>query len=281
MILSVLSGKGGAGKTTISASLAWMLQYDFVDADVDAPDGALLLGPQDIVSRQFSQRIPAIDAERCTACGACVHNCQFQALYLLRSQVRLQPALCHDCGLCATVCPQDAISWDSLRLGQIHQGQIPGTAQRFSSGELDIGMARATPLIAATIDSARQQSHQLIVDGPPGVSCGAAAAARHADLALLVAEPTPFGLQDMQLVQEMLYAMDIDYRIIINKYQPGCESLVSRELAAHESRICARIPLEESWYRAGQAPGSLLARDIPAFARHLEPCCREVRTWNN
>jgi MinD superfamily P-loop ATPase len=119
LIISVVSGKGGAGKTTIAASLAHILQADCYDLDVDAPNGEHFLQPVDINKEIVYQQQPVIDAELCNACGTCVQECRFNALYMIHGTVYLTDNLCHSCGLCERVCPHEAVGYLESPLGKV------------------------------------------------------------------------------------------------------------------------------------------------------------------
>lgn len=196
MIISVVSGKGGAGKTTIATALAHILQADYYDLDVDAPNGEYFLQPQIKEVRSVFVRQPKIDSSICTACGTCAQQCRFKALYKIKDHVYLNEHLCHSCNLCREVCPAGAITYTHTSIGTVRSGPSAISNAQVIIGDLKIGSTRGTALIQ---DLTRQigRHRPTVIDGPPGNSCAAVAAIKPADLVVLVIEPTPFGIHDM------------------------------------------------------------------------------------
>lgn len=217
--IAIASGKGGTGKTTVAANLAYLLarlgrQVLYVDCDVEAPNGHIFLQPQIQQRLAATTPVPSIDAERCDHCGQCGAFCRYHALLCLPDQVVTFPELCHGCGGCSRICPQQAISEVPCKIGTVELGGA-GVID-FASGLLDIGEALSPPLI-------RELKHHLgtaeltIVDAPPGTSCPVIESIRDCDYIVLVTEPTPFGLHDLQLAVEMVRALDRPFGIVVNR----------------------------------------------------------------
>jgi len=247
LIVSVVSGKGGAGKTTIATSFAHIFQADYYDLDVDAPNGEYFLHPANWTTREVFQQQPQIDESLCSACGACTKECRFNALYKIADHVYLTETLCHSCNLCREVCPEGAISYKPVVIGTVRTGHSHKTGARAIIGDLTIGSTRGTSLIQDIVQQIDSQG-TVIIDGPPGNSCAAVAAIKPADLVVLVVEPTPFGIHDMLQTLDILKNLQKKTVIIANKSQ-GDELLISL-LAERGLKLSASIPLQMEYHKA-------------------------------
>ncbi len=222
MQISVASGKGGTGKTTVATNLAALAalegrQVHLLDCDVEEPNCHLFLDHQ--LSRQetVTVAVPHVDLMRCDGCGKCGEICQFNALACLATGVLVFPELCHGCGGCWLVCPSGAITQEAREIGSLEEGVAHGF--RFTQGRLRIGEAQATPLIhrvRATADG----NALVIADSPPGTSCPAIAAMQGSDFVLLVTEPTPFGLNDLTLAVATVRHLGLRCGVVVNR--AGC-----------------------------------------------------------
>ena len=247
MLLSVVSGKGGAGKTTIATSLAHIFRADYYDLDVDAPNGEYFLHPENWTVREVFQQQPTIDERLCNACGACTRECRFNALYKIANHIYLTETLCHSCNLCREVCSEGAISYKPEGIGNVRTGYSNITGARVIIGDLNIGSTRGTALIQDIVQRIDSPG-TVIIDGPPGNSCAAVAAIKPADLVILVVEPTPFGIHDMLQTLDILENLHKPVVIIANKSQ-GDEPLISL-LAERGLKLSASIPLQTEYHKA-------------------------------
>jgi MinD superfamily P-loop ATPase len=224
--IAVASGKGGTGKTTIAAALARIaarrgLDAVYVDCDVEAPNGGLLLKP-DIESRRPVERlIPQVDAALCERCGACQDACQFGAIISTPASVQVFEKLCKSCGACIAACPQRAIGERSVAVGRVETGR--SGPLRFVQGVLDVGQPRSIPVIEAAM-AAAGDADLVVLDAPPGASCPVVATIRDADLVLLIAEPTPFGMADLEIAAETVRILGRPAAAAINRLPPGSAS---------------------------------------------------------
>jgi MinD superfamily P-loop ATPase len=226
MIITVASGKGGTGKTTIAVSLALALRelapVQFIDADVEAPNAHLFLDPVLSESRQVDKLLPVIDETACQLCGACSQACEFGAIAQLGDRVLVYPTLCHGCGRCRLVCGFNAISETPQPLGIVQTGEAQGMA--YAQGCLHIGQAMSTPIIHALRDRI-DASKVCILDAPPGTGCPAIAALAPANAALLVTEPTPFGLHDLRAAVAVARTLDRPIAVVINREGIGDDAV--------------------------------------------------------
>lgn len=220
MKLCVVSGKGGTGKTTLSVGLASALAgalysgVSLLDCDVEEPNAHLYLHPDNLSATSVSVKVPIWDAAKCSACGACKQACAFGALALFGDHLEIFPEHCHSCGACMFVCSQQALGEVERPVGTLQQGIVDGVT--LSWGELTVGEPRSVPVIEAVLEAAQGQA-TIIIDGPPGTSCALMAAADGADVALVVTEPTPFGLHDLSAALDVLDVLGVPAAVVINK----------------------------------------------------------------
>ncbi len=279
MIVSFASGKGGTGKTLLTTNLAWVMSgrrpTTYVDADVEEPNGHLFLKHDAAQVRRFAVALPELVAE-CTGCGACQEACAFHAILALKNRVVVFPELCHACGGCVLACPERSLAGRPHEIGAI--ASASQDALRLMSGRLDVGQARAAPLVEAVVDAGvRDHGMDLvIVDCPPGTSCAAMAAVRRADLTILVTEPTPFGLNDLRLAVEMCRALGRDCAAVVNRSDLGDQEVL-RYLEREGVPVLGQIPFERG-IAAGYARGELalerssaLRQVLDAIATRIEP----------
>ena len=215
MIISVASGKGGTGKTTVSTNLALSMgNAQFIDCDVEEPNGNIFIKAKIKEHEDVSVSIPKIDKEKCNYCGKCSEFCAYNALAVVPSDVLVFPELCHSCGGCELVCPEDAISWNVRIIGRLEHGQAKNID--FYHGMLNVGEMQAIPVIKA-LKRKVDKSMNVIIDVPPGTSCPVIESIGGSDYCILVTEPTPFGLYDLKLAVEVVKHLNIPFGIIINR----------------------------------------------------------------
>ncbi|PKL88034.1 MAG: (4Fe-4S)-binding protein [Ignavibacteriae bacterium HGW-Ignavibacteriae-2] len=217
VIISIASGKGGTGKTTVAASLASIIPESvYLDCDVEEPNGHLLLKPEFNSEERVEKNLPEINRDKCTFCGKCLEVCEFNALINLGSEIILFEEMCHSCGACVHFCPSKIITEISKEIGIIRKGIADGNVL-FVDGVLNIGEVSVPPLIKE-VKKNIVESKLNIIDSPPGTSCSMLEAVRESDFCILVTESTPFGLNDLKLAVDVLKTIKVPFGVVINKY---------------------------------------------------------------
>jgi MinD superfamily P-loop ATPase len=224
MIISVASGKGGTGKTTIALNLALSIEGEvqLLDCDVEEPNAHIFLKVQLKQRDMVTTPIPKINEERCTLCGVCQRICAYNAIIIVKDRVLVFPELCHSCGGCSLFCPENAIVETNKEIGYIDIGNSDGIS--FIQGTLNIGEAMPTPLIKA-VKKNLDSSKIVIIDSPPGTSCPVIESVKGSDFCILVTEPTPFGLNDLILAVGLLRELNIPFGVVINKADIGSDEV--------------------------------------------------------
>lgn len=215
MNIVILSGKGGTGKTTISTNLALLMKANYIDCDVEEPNGFIFLKPEETKAKDVQIEVPEIDKEKCTLCGACVKACKFNALAKGKDRVILFDKLCHSCGACGLACTTGAITYRKRTTGIIEEGKK--AEMILKRGILNIGEPMAVPILIELLSDLPVDGINIL-DSPPGTSCNVVNTLHYADRAILVTEPTAFGLHDLKMAVELVKTFNIPFGLIINKY---------------------------------------------------------------
>ena len=275
MIISIASGKGGTGKTTVATNLAVSVSdpVQLLDCDVEEPNAHLFLRPSIQETKTVTTPIPEIDLEKCNQCKKCAEICRFRAIAVLGDTVLTFPELCHSCGGCMAVCPEGAITEKGRELGILETGAMNGVS--FVHGRLRVGEAMSPPLIRAVRELTWADGLTLI-DAPPGTSCPVIAAMKDTDFVLLVTEPTPFGLHDLKLAVEAVKILKIPMGLVINRADMGDDHV--RDYAHAETiPILMEIPFDrqiaESYSR-----GEMFALAIPEWKIRFRGLLEDIKT---
>ncbi|MFY9114948.1 MAG: ATP-binding protein [Dethiobacteria bacterium] len=265
LIISVASGKGGTGKTTISTNLALALKdkhpVRLIDGDVEEPNAHIFMKPQFTHVEPVNIPVPRVNEERCTYCGKCASVCAYNALAVIKNNVMIFDQMCHGCGGCTLLCPEKAITETDHYIGVVETGSSMGTIA-FVQGRLDPGVAISPPLIDA-VKKKIVPSKINIIDAPPGTSCPAVTAVRGSDYGILVTEPTPFGLNDLQLAAQMLHKLGIPAGVIINRCDTGDREV---ENFCHSEQI--PVLLKIPW-----------SRRLASLYAKGEPTINHIASW--
>ena len=215
MIVSVASGKGGTGKTSVAVNMALSIgNVQLLDCDVEEPNAHLLLHPNMHSTEPVHVLVPHINEKLCLYCGECAKFCQYNALFASPEKILFFPEFCHSCGGCTLACPRQAITEEKRRIGALKFGAIGEL--KLVYGELDVGEPMAVPLIKA-VKKQIEDSKNVIIDAPVGTSCPVIATVRESDFCILVTEPTPFGLHDLKITVQVLRKMKIPFAVVINR----------------------------------------------------------------
>lgn len=220
----VISGKGGVGKSSITASLGALLNRKFgllmADTDVDTPNLALFFAVKLIESKRITASEKAvINYKKCISCFTCQQTCKFSAITGEESPVIISFS-CEGCGACTLTCPEDAIAIQSLPNGMLYTYK---TEDLFIiSGELDIGESSSGHIVDVVKKGAREKAESLhseiiLIDGPPGIGCPVISSIKGGDYVLAVTEPTPAALNDLKRLYEVLLYFKLPFGIVINK----------------------------------------------------------------
>jgi MinD superfamily P-loop ATPase len=267
VVIAVLSGKGGTGKTTVAVNLTLSLKEEgqivLVDADVEEPNAALYLEPELALAEAIPVNVPVpvIDTELCDYCGRCADFCQFGALAVIPGKVLTFQELCHGCGGCALVCPKQAIREAPRQIGTVEKGMYG--QMEFWQGRLNIGEPFAVPVTRRLKNEIAKLDCRdvVIIDSPPGAGCTVVEAIRGSDFALLVTEPTPFGRHDLEIALKLVKQMGIPHGVIINRAGGG-NDLIEELCARHGVPVLLEIPFSVQLASLG-AIGMPFSRVLP------------------
>lgn len=275
MIIAIASGKGGTGKTTIAANLAQIATrrstqtgsypIHLLDCDVEAPNDALFLHPIFSSEKTSTRLLPVFDQQVCSGCEKCVQVCTYNAIAITGGKVLFFKELCHACGSCALNCPQAAIHEEAETIGKLQSGYVGDL--HFAQGTLEIGFSSPVPIIrdlkkwALPPDTS---ATQVFLDAAPGCTCPVVETLRGADFAMLVTEPTPFGLHDLKLVAQLAkHKLGLPCGVVINKSGQH-DDLIEDFCQSEGIPILMRLPLSRRIAET-YSEGKLLIDALPEY----------------
>jgi len=270
MNIAILSGKGGTGKTTVAANLAMTLKANYIDCDVEEPNGFIFLKPEEVKRQAVEVEYPVIDQEKCNLCGDCIRACQFQALFNNKKQILVFEKMCHSCKACQIVCTTDALRFEKRSIGVIEEGIKDSSICK--RGVLDVGEPMAVPVIRQLLKEKPLGTNLL--DCSPGTSCNAVNSLRRADAALLVTEPSVFGMHDLKMAITLVRDFQLPFGVVINKWD-GQRAFLEEYLQQENIRILGKIPYNRKAAEVYSRGGML--KDIPIYQQAFEEIANQVR----
>jgi len=278
MKIAVSSGKGGTGKTFIATNLAFLAAdlgeaVTYLDCDVEAPNGHLFLVPEGVTAERMTVRAPVrIDPDRCTACGLCVEACHYNALALIKGKLLIFDSLCHACGVCSLVCPEEAVVEADKEIGELRHGRS-GKID-FHYGLLKTAAGGMSPRLIHALKRHAGEGLTLL-DSPPGTACSTVETVKGADLCILVADPTPFAIHDLELSVNMCRQIGQEPAVVVNR-----AGLDDTELKAYcrraELEILGEIP-DDLQIAKTYSVGDLIVEKLPAYRPHFQRLLEKLR----
>ena len=245
--IAIISGKGGTGKTTLTASFVAIANRVVVaDCDVDAADLHLLLNPKVISEQEFKgSKLAIINRDRCTECNICEDLCRFDAI----KELKVDAILCEGCGVCAYVCPEDAINLIERVSGHAYISET-----RFgpmSHAKLNAAEANSGKLVTIVRNNARQLAEKddcdfILIDGPPGIGCPVISSITGVDLVVVITEPTLSGIHDLERILGVVQHFGIKALVIINIYDINIENTerIAEFCRRNNVEVLGRIPFD-------------------------------------
>ncbi len=278
--ITILSGKGGTGKTSITAALASLAKDTvFCDSDVDAADLHLILKPKNLVKEIFEGAwLAEINQQKCSQCGLCMEYCRFESISL-NGIYYINPFQCEGCRLCERICPSQAITskkstnnfWyiSETRFGKMVHAHM-GAGEE-NSGKLVTHVRKKAKEIAKNND------HKIILnDGPPGIGCPVISSLSGTNLVLLVIEPSQSGIHDIKRLIALIRDFNIPMKAIINKYDINLE--ISEELKNYlikeKIELLEQIEFDENFTKA-----MIQEQSIIEYAPHTASAIKIKSVW--
>ena len=241
MKIAVLSGKGGTGKTFVSVNLSFAVDNsNYIDCDVEEPNGHLFFKPNIIKSEKVHVKIPNINNELCSGCRRCVDFCKFNALAYIKDKVHVFDEICHSCGGCMLLCPEKAISEKDKEIGEIQEGVFNNS--NIYTGILNPGEETGVSIIKKLLKITDNKPYTFI-DCPPGSSCSVMESIKDVDYCILVAEPTLFGVHNFNMVYNLVKLFDKPYGVVLNKCLDG-ENPAEKYCNEKNIKVLCKIPFE-------------------------------------
>jgi MinD superfamily P-loop ATPase len=273
MIVSIASGKGGTGKTSVAVNMALSIgNVQLLDCDVEEPNVHLFLHPDINRVEPVSILVPVVNGELCDHCGRCAEFCRYSAIFVSSERVLIFPELCHSCGGCVLVCPRKVITEEKHRIGTLKSGSAGDLELVY--GELEIGEPMSVPVIKE-VKRQIKKDRNVILDSPPGTSCPVIETVRGSDFCILVTEPTPFGLHDLKIMVQVLDGMRTPFGVVVNRAGIG-DKKVYEYCREKNIPILLEIPYQRKiaeFYSRGVA----FSLEMPEWKEKFQTLFNEIR----
>ncbi len=242
MKIAVLSGKGGTGKTLVTVNLAAAAKTaTYIDCDVEEPNGHLFFKPEGITEEKVTVKIPMADEELCSGCRKCVNFCKFNALAYTNKLIVFDE-ICHSCGGCILICPEKALTEKDKVIGTVQKG-TSGNVSVYT-GIMNVGEASGVPIIKKLLEPENQEADKMtVIDCPPGSACIVMESIKDADYCILVAEPTLFGVHNLNMVYELVTLFKKPFGVVLNKCLDG-KNPAETFCIENNIKILGRIPFD-------------------------------------
>jgi MinD superfamily P-loop ATPase len=274
MKIAVLSGKGGTGKTTVTSNFAVNIKDSIsLDSDVEEPNLHIFMDMKNSASEPVHTLYPSIDKELCNLCGKCGDFCNYNVIIFAKNQVIIFSESCYDCGGCKLVCPNGAITYKKREIGKIFKGRSKYNTE-LHYGLLNIGEMSGVKIIDQLKKYSDSDEKTIFIDSPPGTSCATVAAVEDVDYAIIVSEPTPFGVSDMKMVVEMLREMKIPFGLIINKAGLGDDEIY-HYCEDENIEILGEIPFDKKIAEL-YADGKIFSDSLPEYQNFFSDIYKKI-----
>jgi len=282
MEIAIISGKGGTGKSSISAAFATLNgEVVLADCDVDAANLYLLFNPSHEEEEVYIAGSKAvIDYSLCTNCGLCVSYCRFDAISLIDDKVSISEIACDGCVLCSRICPDNAITMVPNNKSMMYSGSFRNGKMVY--GRLAPGEENSGKLVNMVREKAKQTAKAngldtIILDGPPGIGCPVISTLTGVDKVVIVTEPTISGLHDMQRVMGIVHKFNLKAYVIINKYDLNTSMSTQIRKWCKESNIeiAGELPFDKNMVEA-----MVQKKSIIEFNPNINISKKIKRIWN-
>ena len=283
--LALVSGKGGTGKTSLTAAFAHLAAPAVVvDADVDAADLHLVLAPSERERHDYhALPVAHIDQAACLNCGTCLTTCRFEAIARRRGRITVDPAVCEGCRACALVCMGKAISFQPRRTGcwMVADTAVgPLVHARLDPGAEHAGRLTTVVRQRGLVLAVERGLSLVLIDGPPGIGCAATAALAGVDLAVAVSEPTPAAQADLERLWQRAEQLRVPVALVVNRADRNPE-LATRMLADAVARggvALGTLPSDPAFRQAQRQGTSVLTVASPALRNAITGLWQQVQT---
>ena len=241
MKIAILSGKGGTGKTLLSVNLATVMgDATYIDCDVEEPNGHLFFKPTITAKKDVAVYLPVQDITKCNGCRKCVDFCKFNALAYVNKKLVVFDEVCHSCEGCKMLCETGAITMRAKPIGVIIEGYH--NKNKVNTGILNMGEASGVPIIKELLTSCKDKN--IIIDCPPGSACVVMESIRDVDYCVLVAEPTIFGVHNLNMVYNLVKIFNKKMGVVLNKCIDG-ENIAENFCNEHNLNVLGRIEFDK------------------------------------